>query len=69
MSMTTQFRVEKMMCSGCVSNVEKALQDINGIEAVDVNLEQKMVTVSGDFEDQAIADLMSKSGYPASIIS
>jgi copper chaperone CopZ len=65
--MKTQFNVEKMMCGGCSSNVEKALADIAGVDAVEVDLENKTVTVEGDIDANAIATIITDAGYPATV--
>ena len=65
--MKTQFNVEKMMCSGCSSNVEKALADVAGVDVVEVDLENKMVTVTGDIDADTIATIITDAGYPAAI--
>ena len=63
--MTIIFNVEKMMCGGCSSNVEKALADVSNVDSVVVDLEEKTVTVEGDIDAQAIATIISDAGYPA----
>ncbi|HFC91815.1 MAG TPA: heavy-metal-associated domain-containing protein [Leucothrix mucor] len=65
--MKTQFNVEKMMCGGCSSNVEKALADAEGVDTVVVDLENKTVTVEGDIDANAIATIITDAGYPATV--
>ena len=65
--MKTQFNVEKMMCGGCSSNVEKALADVEGVDTIIVDLESKMVTVEGDIDANAIATIITDAGYPATV--
>ena len=65
--MKTQFNVEKMMCGGCSSNVEKALADVAGVDAVEVDLENKTVSIEGDIDAAAIATVITNAGYPATI--
>ncbi|MCK5917314.1 MAG: heavy-metal-associated domain-containing protein [Cocleimonas sp.] len=65
--MKTQFNVEKMMCGGCSSNVEKVLADVAGVDVVEVDLENKMVTVTGDIDADTIATIITDAGYPAAI--
>ncbi len=40
--------VKGMSCNHCKANVEKALQDIPGVSAVKVELEQSMAFFEGD---------------------
>ena len=37
-----------MHCEACVSKIEEALYNINGIEKVSVNLNNEMATIQGD---------------------
>lgn len=63
--METVFNVEKMMCGGCEANVKKVLAEVSNIDSVEVDLEAKTVTVSGDIDAAAIASTISDAGYPA----
>jgi copper chaperone CopZ len=65
--MKTQFNVEKMMCGGCSSNVEKALAGVTEVEAIEIDLEKKTVIITGHIDASAIATLISDAGYPATI--
>jgi copper chaperone len=40
--------VQGMSCINCVNSINRGLGEVEGIEKVDVNLEQKLVTVSFD---------------------
>ena len=62
--METVFNVEKMMCAGCEANVKKALADAANVDDVNVDLEAKTVTVTGDIDADAIATTISDAGYP-----
>ncbi len=66
--MKTQFKVEKMMCGGCSSNIEKALSDVAEIDAIEIDLENKIVTIEGDIKADEIASIITKAGYPATVI-
>ena len=50
---TVTLTVEGMSCGKCVKAVEDAVQQLNGIETVQVNLAEKLVTV--DFNDAAVS--------------
>ncbi|MFQ7281934.1 MAG: metal-transporting ATPase, partial [Christensenellales bacterium] len=58
-------KVEGMMCQHCVAHVEKALRAVPGVEAVEVSLENKKATVTGDAADQALLDAVTDAGYQA----
>ena len=63
--MATVFNVEKMMCGGCEANVKKVLADVASVDSVEVDLEAKTVTVTGDINAVEIATTISDAGYPA----
>jgi copper chaperone CopZ len=65
--MKTQFNVEKMMCGGCSANVEKVLAGLVGVDSIEVNLENKMVTIEGKIDTRAIATVITDAGYPATL--
>ncbi|MCK5813673.1 MAG: heavy-metal-associated domain-containing protein [Cocleimonas sp.] len=65
--MKTQFKVEKMMCGGCSANVEKVLADVAGVDSIDVNLEEKTVTIKGDIDTGVVAMVITEAGYPATL--
>ena len=65
MIMTNLFNVDKMKCSGCSANVEKALQDIDGIESIQIDLDAKTVSIEGEINIIEIANIISTAGYPA----
>ena len=61
------FNVEKMMCGGCVSAVEKALTALDGVEKVEVDLEAKQARVDGSVDAEAVIAALTEAGYPASV--
>ena len=63
--MNKTVKVEGMMCQHCVAHVEKALRAVPGVEAVEVSLENKKATVTGDAADQALLDAVTDAGYQA----
>ncbi len=66
--MKTQFKVEKMMCGGCSSNIEKALSNVTEIDAIEIDLENKTVIIEGNIKADEIASIITDAGYPATII-
>ncbi len=63
--MKHNFTVEGMKCGGCSANVEKALVGLDGLELIEIDLEQKSVVISGDIDPAVAAQIISDSGYPA----
>lgn len=59
--------VEGMSCAHCQAHVKKALEEIEGVELADVNLETKIATValSKDVADDVLKDAVDKAGYSA----
>jgi copper chaperone len=52
--------VEGMSCNHCVNSVKKAVEDIDGVITVDVNLDEKTVTVEYD-QEKAKADYIKEA--------
>jgi len=67
MSDTTQFRVLDFDCPTCASNVERALDNTEGVEDVEVHYATGRVEIT---YDDAVADpatferTIEKQGYP-----
>ncbi len=58
--------VEGMTCASCVMRVEKALADLDGVDAVDVNLATERVTVTYNPEQTRFAEMaraVDAAGY------
>jgi copper ion binding protein len=45
---TTRIKVGGMTCSGCVASVTRALQSIEGVDKVEVSLEEAQASVRYD---------------------
>jgi copper chaperone CopZ len=54
-----------MHCAHCVSSVTEEVQEIPGVEAVDVVLETGALTVTsaGDLDDGAVREAVEEAGY------
>ena len=68
-TMTKTLKVEGMMCMHCVSHVQKALEAVDGVSAVEVSLEKKqaVVTLAHEVADQALVDAVKAAGYEATV--
>ena len=53
----TTLKVEGMMCEGCVSKVQSALESLNGVDSVEVNLKKGTATVI----HQGLSDYLNTS--------
>ena len=56
--------VDGMTCVHCKARVEKALNEISGVNAV-VNLDEKLVNISlnNDVDDYILSEVVTKAGY------
>jgi copper chaperone len=65
---TTQINVEGMTCGGCVASVKRALQQIEGVQSVDVSLEQAQARVEYDparVNERALRAAIEDAGFDA----
>lgn len=62
--MTKTIKIEGMSCEHCVKSVETALNSLEGIVSVVVDLDKKnaVIEVNG-VEDQAIKDVIDDIGF------
>lgn len=60
-----EFKVDGMTCGNCVAHVKKALEEIKGVEAAQVSLEEKKVKVStnGQVSPAQIRQAIEDAGY------
>jgi len=61
--MSTTLAVSGMSCTGCESNVESAVSELAGVQAVDADHEAGTVTVEGDVDHGAVESAIEDSGY------
>lgn len=64
-SMTKTMIIEGMMCMHCVAHVKKALENIDGVNAVEVSLENKSatITLSHDVASEDLKNAVTTVGY------
>jgi copper chaperone CopZ len=64
---TTIFQVPGMTCGHCTGAVTDELSKINGVTAVDIDLETKKVSLESDaaVEWQIIVDEIDEAGFEA----
>ncbi len=70
-SMKKTLKVEGMMCQHCVAHVTKALQGVDGVSSVEVNLKKKSATVelSKEINENLLTQAVMEAGYEAKKIS
>lgn len=60
------YTVAGMSCDHCKHAVTSGLSGVTGVESVDVDLETRLVTVSGsDLDDGALRAAIDEAGYEA----
>lgn len=62
-TMQKSFKIKGMMCNHCKANVEKNLAKIEGVIAVQVDLEQGVAYVEGDFDSKRVVETIENLGY------
>lgn len=57
------YRVPDMSCAHCTAAIEGEVSKVVGVEAVRVDLDAKLVTVTGEAQDGAIRAAIDEAGY------
>ena len=66
MTETLTYRVPDMSCAHCTAAVGGELRQVAGVDHVDVDLETKLVRVSGTgLDDAALRAAIEEAGYRA----
>jgi len=66
---TKTYSVPGVHCGHCEAAVTRELERVSGVANVDVDLEAKLVTVSGDaLDDSAVVAAIDEAGYDAELI-
>jgi copper chaperone len=66
MSETVTYSVPAMHCAHCAMSIREEVSEVEGVEDVAVDLETKVVTVSGrELEDAALRAAIREAGYEA----
>lgn len=63
------FEVENIRCGGCENTIRRKLKEINGVDDIEVNIEEQIVavTTNADAEDnirELISEKLTSLGYP-----
>jgi len=56
-------KIGGMSCNHCVTNIKKAISSIEGVNEVDVNLEQGEAYIKGDFDLSKVEKAVTEVGY------
>ncbi|QKJ86232.1 Copper-transporting ATPase [Paramixta manurensis] len=63
-----QLLIEGMSCASCVSRVEKALKQVDGVQQARVNLAERSALVLGQAAPALLVAAVEKAGYGAEVI-
>lgn len=66
---TQTFGIEGMTCASCVQRVERALQKLDGVVHVNVNLATEKATVEADVSLLSLIQTVEKAGYQVPVKS
>ncbi len=67
---TTELKVTGMMCEACVGHVTRALQQVPGVNQVEVDLEAARATVQHETAGtDALLAAVEEEGYEAQVAS
>lgn len=65
--MTITLTLSGLHCGNCVKSVEKALNEVPGVEKVTVTLSPQQAIVEGKVEAQTLIDAIDEIGFEAAI--
>ena len=65
--MTITLTLSGLHCGNCVKSVEKALNEVPGVEKVTVTLSPQQAIVEGEGEAQTLIDAIDEIGFEAAI--
>ncbi len=64
MAATVEFTVPKLACQVCVSNVTKAVQELDSSAAIEADPKTKVVKVTSDRPETDLRQVLTAAGYP-----
>ena len=64
-----QLKVTNMSCGSCVKHVERAIQSVNGVQSVQVELStgEAKVRIDTQSDEAELTLALNEAGYPSSI--
>lgn len=68
-STTRKYLVQGMSCDHCRVAISEEVTQVDGVESVEVDVETKLVVVSGrDLDDTALRAAIDEAGYEAEAV-
>ena len=66
MSETFVYTVPAIHCNHCAMSIKEEVSEVDGVEAVDVDLETKLVRIQGrELDDRVLRAAIEEAGYEA----
>ena len=66
MSETVTYNVPAIHCEHCAMSIREEVSEVEGVDAVVVDLESKVVSISGrELDDVALRAAIAEAGYEA----
>jgi copper chaperone CopZ len=66
MSETVSFTVPAIHCAHCGMSIREEVSEVEGVEAVDVDIDTKVVTIRGrELSDEKLRAAIHEAGYEA----
>lgn len=60
-----KIQVENIKCGGCMSSIKKALMELKGVSAVEIDKEHQIVDLSGnEINEEEVVKTLRHMGYP-----
>ncbi len=63
-----KLKVLSMNCKSCAHNIEDHLKEFDSKISLDVDIQNKVITVNSDYNPEQIKKLVEKAGYSAELI-
>jgi len=69
--MKKKITIEGMSCQNCVRHVKEALEELAGVQSVNVSLERKIaeIELNQDVDNETIKAAIEEAGYEVTSIS
>ena len=66
MSETVTYSVPAIHCAHCAMSIREEISEVEGVEVIDIDLDSKLVTVSGrELDDGNLRAAIEEAGYEA----
>ena len=57
------FHISDIHCEKCVGKIRQALENLAGLEEVNINLDEKTINIEGEADPIAIEKIIQEVGY------